>query len=201
VKRRASALLAGVTIATGLCAAVEAFAQSGDAEDALRPTESSTAAQVREARVANARERPDMAQAGWVEPMGKRLTTWDLNLEGGFGRRVDSDGDWGAVFRARAGVLLVREPRFYALGATFTAQRGFAPAFGIQAESTSSESGLWFQLEGLLDLDGHPGGTFGAGMSLFGVEFQARDSQAGVQGIVLAKVRVPISILAFALAD
>jgi hypothetical protein len=193
---------AAVAPPTGSGAAGSGTASSGTASSTTaRPTESSTTARDQAARQARTDELLAMAQAGLIEPLGKRLTTWDLNLEGGFGRRFDDDGQWGGIFRARAGVLFVREPRFYALGATFVAQSHFAPAFGIQAESTSVESGLWFQLEGLLDLDGHVGGTFAAGLSIFGVEVQARDSALGLQGVALAKVRFPVSILVFALTQ
>src|SRR5262249_13245979 len=62
------------------------------------------------------------------------FVTWDLNLEGGYGKNFPDSRALG-LFRTRAGILFGRDPMFYALGLTYDWSNRVPAAFGIQAEA------------------------------------------------------------------
>jgi hypothetical protein len=133
--------------------------------------------------------------------MLKRYNSWDANIEGGVGR-VFSPGETVGLLRARAGVLFIRDPIFYALGATYELSHLSAATLGIQGDFLHLESGFWAQAGPLLDVAApHPrlGWMGSVGVSLIGVEYQGRDYNGyGYSSAIFGKVRIPLGILGFA---
>ena len=132
--------------------------------------------------------------------VGKRYTTWDLNIDGAYGR-LFTDPARGAGFgRIRAGVLWVRDPTFLSIGATYELSNFSSATLGVQGEWLNLEMGIWAQAGALIDVDGTPrfGAMAAVGWSIVGVEVQGRDvAGSGFVPAVFAKLRIPISIIAF----
>jgi hypothetical protein len=127
-----------------------------------------------------------------------RANTWDLNIDGAFGRFFGDDAKWTGFVRARAGILFVREPLYSAIGLTYEYSSLSNATFGIQAEILHLDSGFWAQLGGLLDVSGHPGIMAAVGFSLVGIEAQYRTYDGLGDGIAIyAKLRAPIGVLAY----
>jgi hypothetical protein len=127
-----------------------------------------------------------------------RANTWDLNIDGAFGRFFGDDAKWTGFVRARAGILFVREPLYSAIGFTYEYSSLSNATFGIQAEILHLDSGFWAQLGGLLDVSGHPGIMAAVGFSLVGLEAQYRTYDGLGDGIAIyAKLRAPIGVLAY----
>jgi hypothetical protein len=131
--------------------------------------------------------------------MNRKATTWDLNLEGGYGKELADGGRWTGWGRVRAGLLVVREPRFFALGATLDIANRQRLAIGFQGEVIDTEMGLWLQVGPAMDTKGRLGGSIAAGLSLFGVEAQRRHVDGlGDATILLGKLRIPLGVIGFA---
>lgn len=132
----------------------------------------------------------------------ERATTWDMNLDLGYGRVFSDPGHWSTFGRVRAGVLHVHDTLYFALGATYDVSSLTPATFGVQGEVLHLESGFWFQLGGFVGTPGaHPGAMAAAGVSLIGIEAQARGyDDLGTVGAVYLKVRVPVGIIAYALS-
>ncbi len=132
-----------------------------------------------------------------------RVTTWDLNLDFGYGAVIDTPENRPSYFmRARAGVLHVRDDWFYTAGLTYDLVKVFrvggydATNFGIQLEAMHIQYGIWGQVGGLVDFSGHGGVAVAAGWSLFGVEYQARTYEdLGPVQAVYGKIRIPVTII------
>ncbi len=132
-----------------------------------------------------------------------RVTTWDLNLDFGYGAVIDTPENRPSFFgRARAGVLHVRDDWFYTAGLTYDLVKVFriggldATNFGIQLEAMHIQYGVWGQVGGLVDASGHGGVTVAAGWSLFGVEYQARTYEdLGPVQALYGKIRIPVTII------
>ncbi|HET9953637.1 MAG TPA: hypothetical protein VFQ61_03995 [Polyangiaceae bacterium] len=125
-------------------------------------------------------------------------TTWDANVEGGYGRYFPDKSGLGFV-RGRAGVLFAHDPAYYALGVTYEWSNQAPWAFGVQAEMLRIETGLWAQAGVLIDSNIKAGATLALGWSIFGVEGQVRSFDPEPYGLaVLGKVRIPISFIAMA---
>jgi hypothetical protein len=131
--------------------------------------------------------------------LGRSVTTWDLNVELGYGAVLHKDEKPGFFFgRARAGVLNINEYVLYSmLGATVDVTSRGPVAFGLQGELLHLEAGFWFQLGALVDLKGHFGGAASVGFSLLGVEVENRDygDEVGRGWSILGKLRIPIAII------
>lgn len=144
-----------------------------------------------------------------VQKKKKRITkytTWDANLDGAIGYSWEGANHLSGFGRARAGILFVNEediqaPHFYTLGATYEFSE-FSPAtFGLQFEHMSLNSGTWFQLGALVDIQPRPGFMIAGGLSLLGVEAQVRWAEnEGAFFAIYGKLRIPISIIAIALS-
>jgi len=125
-------------------------------------------------------------------------TTWDWNLELMFGPvfvpgRADNPGTFAA--RMRGGLLLVRGPYFWQIGATaeVSTWRGHPPSFGAQIELLHFTSGFWAAVGGFVDTDVRGGMSIGGGWTLLGFETQFRtEIDAPVEWAALIKVRVPL---------
>lgn len=128
--------------------------------------------------------------------------TWNLDLEGGAGYVFSGVDKWTTFFRARPGVLIVRDDDFYQLGAT-AEYMGLSrrPAFGLQAEYLHLQLGTWIQVGGSIDTKGRPGVMGAVGLSIFGVEAQVRefDQVSDAAFALIGKVRIPIGILVYGL--
>ncbi len=143
---------------------------------------------------------PELAAATAGGLNYERETTWDLNLEGGYGRFFSDPAKNTGFVRARAGVLFIRNSTYRALGLTYEYSALSPAAFGVQGEVLNLELGLWTQLGGFVDVSGHFGAQLAAGWSLFGVEGQYRAVEdRGSAFALFGKLRLPISIIARAL--
>ena len=132
--------------------------------------------------------------------MLKRYTSWDANIEGGVGRVLNGPGETTGLLRVRAGVLVIRDPSFFALGATYELSHLSAATLGIQGEYLNLESGVWGQIGPLVDVaDNAKLGFMAAiGLSVVGVEYQGRDyNSLGYSSVIFAKVRIPLGIIGF----
>lgn len=138
-----------------------------------------------------------------------RTLTWDLNAEGAVGWHPET-GQIVGFGRVRGGLSWIINPgslapvRFWSLSAFYDLSNLSPATIGIQAESLSIGSGTWVQLGGLFDLQSRAGGVMLAGgLSVFGIEVQRRfyeDTGHGPIWALYGKLRIPISIIAFALA-
>ncbi len=124
--------------------------------------------------------------------------TWDLNIDGAFGRFFGSEeAKWTGFGRIRGGALFIRDSLYSAIGATYEYSSLEKGTFGVQAELMHIEMGLWGQAGALLDVSGHPGAMAAVGWSLFGVEAQVRSYDGLGTGVGLyVKLRIPVSIIA-----
>ncbi|GAC1352255.1 MAG: hypothetical protein NVS3B20_15490 [Polyangiales bacterium] len=125
------------------------------------------------------------------------MTTWDLNLEGGYGA-ILKDAKPGVLFgRARGGVMRITDYSIVSvLGVTCDLSSRAPLAFGLQGELLHLELGLWVQGQGLIDLKGHPGASVAVGFSLLGVELQTREyDDSGRAWGILGKLRLPVSLI------
>lgn len=146
-----------------------------------------------------------------VEPTyrGKkaRYITWDANIDGALGYSFDAGGRFSGFARARAGVLFVDEsdiqsPAFRALGVTYEFSELTPATFGLQFELLSLNSGAWFQLGAMCDIQPRPGFMLSGGLSLIGVEGQVRWSEEhGAFVAIYGKLRIPLGIIGVALRD
>ena len=120
---------------------------------------------------------------------------FDLNAEVGISPL--SLGDMGGgefsrrmSLRTDLGYLLVREPAYWGFGATL----GLGPRHTFQAGPYVSMvhiwTGLWGSAAFLMNTNGAPVGSFSAGWSVFGAEFQASREEP----VLFLKIRIPIGI-------
>jgi hypothetical protein len=140
-------------------------------------------------------------KVGTVEDFMERDTTWDLNLEGGLGGAFTEAGTkLSGMFRARAGVMFVRAPHFFPVGASYQWSNRSYATIDIQAEYMHLSSGLWLQVGPLLDLEHpRPGFMVSGGISIIGVELQQRAfADLGVSTVVMGKIRAPLGFLFWA---
>lgn len=93
-------------------------------------------------------------------------------------------------FRADVGYLFVREPAYWGFGGTF----GLGPRHTFQAGPYVSLVDLWRGFWGsaafLMNTNGDPLGSFSAGWSMFGAEFQVSREEP----VFFITLRIPIGI-------
>jgi hypothetical protein len=122
---------------------------------------------------------------------------WDVEIALGL-RVAHNSGDdsrWGFA-RARAGLLLFREPTFLSVGIAGQYGPLGSSALGIEAQVVDIQKGIWLQLGGFpIDSVGSVI-EVGFGFSLFGVEWQRRVSgtQSGDQ-VLLVVLEVPLGLI------
>jgi hypothetical protein len=142
---------------------------------------------------------PPGVLAGNLVPR-ERVLTWDLNIDGAYGRVfADPEGRWTMFGRVRAGLMYIRDSLYFSLGPTYEISKLQLATFGLQGEVMHIETGLWCQLGALVDVAPHPGLMVAAGWSLFGVEFQAREYDRygiGEAPALYGKIRIPIGVIA-----
>ena len=134
--------------------------------------------------------------------MLKRYTSWDANIEGGIGRVLDAPGETTGLLRARAGVLVIRDPSFYMVGVTYELSHMSAATLGLQFEYMNLESGFWGQIGPLVDVAATKprlGFMAAFGISVIGVEYQGRSYlQDDFASAIFGKLRIPLGIIGFA---
>jgi hypothetical protein len=130
---------------------------------------------------------------------GLRHLTWDLDLNGGVGREFSDGNAYFGTARARTGVLWIREPRYYSLGATASVSSRLPLAFGVEAEYLNTASGFWIEPHAFLDVEGHPGGALTLGFGIFGLSGQVRQVEGGDSSTALCLLlRLPVRLLVWA---
>lgn len=128
-------------------------------------------------------------------PVLERTTTWDLNVEGVLGARLEPRSLWGLA-RVRGGVLFIRDSWYYFLGATYEWSNLMPATFGLQAEVLNLEKGFWAQLGALIDVGPRPGAMLSLGWSVVGVELQVRSFDGQLAVAVGGKLRIPVGVIA-----
>lgn len=139
-----------------------------------------------------------------IPEAGRRGLTWDAQLEGGVAWERPA-GTGALALRGRGGVLWIREPIYAAAGVTAGVSPLGGPLVGAQLEITHLFAGVWGQL-GLEAAaagaqQGNLVGHAALGFSVVGVEVQQRLGDGPPRRAWIAKVRVPIAILAFGLSN
>lgn len=135
------------------------------------------------------------------EPLRKGAS-WDAEAQVGFAAfGVDGLAD-RFFFRARAGLLIAREPWFTAVGATFEGSGSPELAGGLQVSISHLWSGFW--LDGGASVDDAPNLFLhlGAGYAIFGLEWMHQltgdPTDKDARNAWLFKLRIPIGIFFFA---
>ncbi len=144
-----------------------------------------------------------LAQAGILAHPLEYDDTWDLNLEGAYGK-VLCDGCGKTGFgRARVGFLGIRDRYYVMAGLTYDIGDRSPAVVGLQGELVSKELGVWVQLGGQLDLahlggrSSGPGFMASVGWSLFGFEMQRRsfDEDHAPAWAAYGKIRIPVRLV------
>ena len=141
-------------------------------------------------------------RGGDPDSIGEHLVTWDANLEGAYGRAFGENYARTMGFvRGRGGVLWIHGPWYSSAGAFYEWSNITPATFGVQIEQMHLSTGAWIQLGAGIDIEPRPMGTLSLGWSLFGVEAQYRTyGDAGEGAAVFGKLRIPIGVIAHALA-
>ena len=132
-----------------------------------------------------------------MKKMMERTTTWDLNVELGYGRVFRDPAKWEGFFRAGAGIMFVRDPLFEVLRFTYDYSPRSTATLGVELEADWVETGLWGQL-GLMKDANSPywGGRFSLGFAILGVEGEYRgDATTQTYFALYGKLRIPLGIL------
>ncbi len=148
---------------------------------------------------ANAAE-PDTPQRYGVE------LTWDLNLEGGAGFRLDEAAPVLGLGRIRGGLMWADlsdfgSPKFHILGAQVSYTGLGELAFGLQAETMGLSSGLWAQIGASITTDVEPRFDLSFGWSLFGIEGELVATNGGAAGALFFKLRAPLGMIVYAMSN
>ncbi|MGH7281089.1 MAG: hypothetical protein ACRELY_06165 [Polyangiaceae bacterium] len=136
-----------------------------------------------------------------MKKMMERTTTWDLNVELGYGRVFRDPAKWEGFFRAGAGIMFVRDPLFEVLRFTYDYSPRSNATLGVELEADWVELGLWGQL-GLMKDANSPywGGRASLGFAIFGVEGEYRgDATTQKYFALYGKLRIPLGIIGRAL--
>ncbi|MEO8875572.1 MAG: hypothetical protein ABI461_08300, partial [Polyangiaceae bacterium] len=133
--------------------------------------------------------------------MMQRTTTWDLNLELGYGRIFPSPPHWEGFFRGGAGVLFVRDPLFWVLRFTYDYSPRSNATLGTELEANWVETGLWGNIGLMKDANSkYWGGRASVGFALFGFEAEYRgDDTTKTYWALYGKLRIPLGIIGRAL--
>lgn len=127
-----------------------------------------------------------------------RYTSWDVNIDLGYGKFFGAVDRMSFTPRLRAGVLVVRDPWYWQAGLTYEWSTLSHATIGMQGDVVNIDDGYWLQAGLLLDVDRgvRPGAMGALGYKIFGVEVQARQVAGGdVVPAVFGKIRLPIGIL------
>ena len=167
---------------TGTEAATHAAAANADVDD--------------KAALPQTKERP-FVRSPAMKKMMARTTTWDLNVELGYGYVWRDPKKWEGFFRGGAGVLFVRDPLYYVLRFTYDYSPLSTATMGVELEGDWVEAGLWAQA-GLMKDANSPywGGRVSVGFAILGFEAEYRgDASAQTYVALYGKLRLPIGII------
>ena len=140
-----------------------------------------------------------------------KYTGIDLDVSGGGGYFWGQNGFGAGVGfgRVRAGIMAVRWPFMYAVGATYEINNLSPAAWGVQAEILHIGAGIWAQLGGSVDYKGEFGGMASVGWSMLGIEAQVRGykdvlpfaqpNDPGYGFALVGKVRIPVGFILYVL--
>ncbi len=136
-----------------------------------------------------------------MRKMMERQTTWDLNVELGYGRLFRDPAKWEGFFRGGAGVLFVRDPLFWVLRFTYDYSPRSNATLGTELEANWVETGLWGNLGLMKDANSrYWGGRASVGFAIFGFEGEYRgDASTQTYFAVYGKLRIPLGIIGQAL--
>jgi len=219
------ALVLGSALAVLLTFEAEAFAQtaaaapSPDAPPAptspatLEPTApastdvaGSTASTPKEGRPADLAAIPGTDERHYIrspamKKMMARTTTWDLNLELGYGRIFPSPPHWEGFFRGGAGIMFVRDPFYEILRFTYEYSPRSNATLGVELEADWVETGLWGNIGLMKDANSvYWGGRASLGWAIFGFEAEYRgDATTKTYAALYGKLRLPLGIIGRAL--
>ena len=126
-----------------------------------------------------------------------RRTTWDLNLELGYGRIFPSPPHWEGFFRGGAGVLLVRDPLYWVFRFTYDYSPRSNATIGAELEANWVETGLWGNIGLMKDANSvYWGGRASLGFAIFGFEAEYRgDSTTKTYAALYGKLRFPLGVI------
>jgi hypothetical protein len=228
MKRRTSALLAtrpgrssvllAACVLIRIFSPAEAFAQTAPTDSAAAPTasapptsmastESPTSAPLdqnnsvpthsEKAAIPQSEERPFVRSPQMQRAMERR-TTWDLNLELGYGRIFPSPPHWEGFFRGGAGILFVRDPLFWVLRFTYDYSPRSNAVIGTELEANWVETGIWGNLGLMKDANSkYWGGRASVGFAIFGFEAEYRgDDTTKTYFALYGKLRFPLGVIA-----
>jgi hypothetical protein len=136
-----------------------------------------------------------------MKKMMERRTTWDLNLELGYGRLFRDPAHWEGFFRGGAGVLFVRDPLYWVLRFTYDYSPRSNATLGTELEANWVETGLWGNLGLMKDANSrYWGGRASVGFAIFGFEAEYRgDASAQTYWALYGKLRLPLGVIGQAL--
>jgi hypothetical protein len=136
-----------------------------------------------------------------MRKMMERQTTWDLNVELGYGRLFRDPAKWEGFFRGGAGVLFVRDPLFWVLRFTYDYSPRSNATLGTELEANWVETGLWGNLGLMKDANSrYWGGRASVGFAIFGFEGEYRgDASTQTYFALYGKLRIPLGIIGQAL--
>lgn len=145
-------------------------------------------------------ERP-FVRSPKMQKMMERRTTWDLNLELGYGRIFPSPPHWEGFFRGGAGVMFVRDPLFWVWRFTYDYSPRSNAVIGTELEANWVETGLWGNLGLMKDANSkYWGGRASVGFAIFGFEAEYRgDDTTKTYFALYGKLRLPLGIIGQAL--
>ena len=136
-----------------------------------------------------------------MKKMMERRTTWDLNLELGYGRLFRDPAHWEGFFRGGAGVLFVRDPLYWVLRFTYDYSPRSNATLGTELEANWVETGLWGNLGLMKDANSrYWGGRASVGFAIFGFEAEYRgDASTQTYWALYGKLRLPLGVIGQAL--
>ncbi|WP_394823845.1 hypothetical protein [Pendulispora albinea] len=184
--------------------AAQSGAQPAPAQAGAGDPAQATPTNEKDAKSESASSTPGVKERGEsLDSLGAHAVTWDANLEGGFGRAFgDIHARTVSFGRLRGGILWVHGQWFTSVGAFYDLSNFTPGTFGIQVEQMHLTSGFWIQAGGGIDVEPRAMGMLSVGWSVIGVEAQYRSyGDAGIGPAVFGKLRIPIGVIGFALAN
>jgi hypothetical protein len=129
--------------------------------------------------------------------MGQYQNTWDLEVGGALGAAFgESDAVVSGAFEGRVGALWLRGTSFHAFGMIAGWISGTGPWAGVEADWSSTRTGLWMQLATGLSLEERVVGKVAAGFSLFGVDARlVGGAGESAEWFLFGHVRVPVRLI------
>ena len=176
-----------------LCGIASAFPSTGESADSRQDQP------IEEGSSRSANTHPVKSPVVLDEPLRKG-TSWDAQLEIGYGFYTQQKVDRRIAGRVRAGALFVHEPYFVVAGATFELGGLLSIGGGLQVELTHLWSGFWGQAGFLSGEKSKFITSLAVGWSILGLEWQQQLTGEKGAGLFI-KLHVPIGIVVFMLSN